>query len=103
MEVTDGVNSGMEMGETICVNGVCKATEDERNQTLLLKDGEKVEGRVSSPQQLPAPVRKGQSIGTVDYYLGEEKIASYPVLSDRTIEKISYSWCVEKVFHDFFH
>ena len=103
VEVTDGVNSGMEMGETICVNGVCKATEDERNQTLLLKDGEKVECRVSIPQKLPAPVRKGQSIGTVDYYLGEEKIASYPVLSDRTIEKISYSWCVDKVFHDFFH
>ena len=85
------------------VNGVCKATENDKNQTLLLKDGEKVECSVSIPQKLQAPVRKGQSIGSIDYYLGQEKIASYPVLSDSTIEKISYSWCVDKVFHDFFH
>lgn len=101
--VTDGVTGGGRLGEEILLDCTCKASEQDREKKILLKNDEKIECRISMPKVLKAPVKKGQTVGTVSYYLGNEKIASYPILTSQSIEKISYQWCVDKVFHDFFH
>ena len=60
-----------------------------------MKKGEKISCRLEMPEKLQAPVKKGNRIGTLIYSLGEEKLASYPVLADRNVEKVSYGWCVD--------
>ncbi|MFR3948591.1 MAG: hypothetical protein ACLTZM_16930 [Ruminococcus sp.] len=48
-------------------------------------------------------MKKGQKIGRVTFSLGELVLDNYFVTADRNIVKITYLWCANKVFHDFFH
>ena len=85
------------------VNGQIKASDSDKKKQILLKDGEKVTCHLQIGKKLTAPVRKGQKIGTVTFSLGELVLDNYFVTADRNIVKITYLWCVNKVFHDFFH
>lgn len=101
--VKDGVEKNSTFGDTAVVSGIPSVSEKEKNKRILMKKGEKISCRLEMPEKLQAPVKKGNRIGTLIYSLGEEKLASYPVLADRNVEKVSYGWCVDQVFHDFFH
>ena len=87
----------------IQVQGVVQATEVDKEKTVLLKDGEKVTCQIRLAKELRAPVKKNQEIGHMTFSLGELVLDDYLILSDRNIVKITYTWCVNKVFHDFFH
>ena len=39
----------------------------------------------------------------IAYYLDGKLIDAYPVYAEKSVEKISFKWYAEKVFHDFFH
>ena len=101
--VKDGVEKNITFGDTAVVSGIPSVSEKEKNKKILMKKGEKISCRLEMPEKLQAPVKKGNRIGTLIYSLGEEELASYPVLADRNVEKVSYGWCVDQVFHDFFH
>ena len=85
------------------VNGIIQAPKEEKEKEVLLKENEKVSCDLQLETQLQAPVEKGQKIGKVTFSLGEQVLGEYFVTSDRNIVKITYLWCVNKVFHDFFH
>ena len=101
--VKDGVEKNSTFGDTAVVSGIPSVSEKEKNKKILMKKGEKISCRLEMLEKLQAPVKKGNRIGTLIYSLGEEELASYPVLADRNVEKVSYGWCVDQVFHDFFH
>lgn len=103
LAVEEGAEETTLLGETPYVQGVLSVTDQEKARRLLLKNGEKITYQLKLAKDLQAPVKKGQRLGTYFCMLGEETLASYPVLADRKIDKISYSWCVEQVFHGFFH
>ena len=85
------------------VTGEIKITDSDKKKQILLKDGEKVTCHLRLEKNLTAPVKKGQQIGLVTFSLGELLLDNYLVTADRNIVKITYLWCVNKVFHDFFH
>ena len=85
------------------VTGEIKITDSDKKKQILLKDGEKVTCHLRLEKNLTAPVKKGQQIGQVTFSLGELVLDNYLVTADRNIVKITYLWCVNKVFHDFFH
>ncbi|MDO4337910.1 MAG: D-alanyl-D-alanine carboxypeptidase family protein [Eubacteriales bacterium] len=103
VEVTDGVTDGQWPGSKIRVEGICSVSDEEKQKKILLRKDESVTQKVVLPRKLLAPVTKGQSIGSVSYYLGDQLLYSFPVLARQSIGKISYQWCVDRVFHDFFH
>ena len=80
--VTDGVEGDQDIGTQIYLRGKCSVTADDRNKKLLLK---------------------GEKLGRIAYYLNGKLIDSYPVYAEKSVEKISLKWYVEKVFHGFFH
>ena len=99
-----GLSSGN--GESIIgthVNGQIQASDSDKKKQILLKDGEKVTCHLRLEKNLTAPVKKGQQIGQVTFSLGELVLDNYFVTADRNIVKITYLWCINKVFHDFFH
>ena len=77
--------------------------KEEKEKEVLLKENEKVSCDLQLETQLQAPVEKGQKIGKVTFSLGEQVLDDYFVTADRNIVKITYLWCANKVFHDFFH
>ena len=83
--------------------GVVQADDADRKKEVLLKSGEKISCNICLQKELTAPIKKGQKIGEVTFSLGEMVLDRYFVCADRNIVKITYLWCVNKVFHDFFH
>ena len=101
--VTDGVKNMQNIGEKVYLRGKCSVTSEDREKEILLKKGEAVTCKTEIPQKVSAPVLKGEKLGRIAYYLDGKLIASYPVYAERSVEKISFKWYTEKVFHDFFH
>ena len=99
--VKNAVNG--DMHGTIMAQGICQVSEEDRNREILLGKKEKITYTVEMEKSLEAPVQKGQKIGEVVYYLEGKKFCSYPVIAEKNIEKITYQWCVEQVFHNYFH
>ena len=101
--VTDGVEDGQDIGTKIYVRGKCSVTAYDREKEVLLKKGETVTCKIEIPQKVSAPVLKGEKLGRIAYYLDGKLIDFYPVYAEKSVEKISFKWYTEKVFHDFFH
>ena len=101
--VTDGVENMQNIGEKVYLRGKCSVTSEDREQEILLNTGEAVTCKTEIPQKVSAPVLKGEKLGRIAYYLDGKLIDSYPVYAERSVEKISFKWYTEKVFHDFFH
>ena len=101
--VTDGVENMQNIGEKVYLRGKCSVTSEDREKEILLKKGEAVTCKTEIPQKVSAPVLKGEKLGRIAYYLDGKLIASYPVYAERSVEKISFKWYTEKVFHDIFH
>lgn len=99
--VRDGIRT--QLGEEIYLRGKCQILAADRTRKILMKEGERLTCKVKLPREVEAPVKKEDKLGEISFYLGREKIASYPVKAEKSVEKISYIWYLEKVFHDFFH
>ena len=101
--VTDGVENMQNIGEKVYLRGKCSVTSEDREKEILLKKGEAVTCKTEIPQKVSAPVLKGEKLGRIAYYLDGKLIDFYPVYAEKSVEKISFKWYTEKVFHDFFH
>ena len=101
--VTAGVEDGQDIGTKIYLRGKCSVTAYDREKEVLLKKGETVTCKIEIPQKVSAPVLKGEKLGRIAYYLDGKLIDFYPVYAEKSVEKISFKWYTEKVFHDFFH
>ena len=88
---------------SIYIGGQVKATEEEKQQKILLKNDDRLQYQVRLKDELQAPVRKGEQIGRVVYMLNGQKIASFPILAVQNVDKITFLYCAELVFRNFFH
>ena len=57
----------------------------------LIKAGEKAEEKVILPERLTAPVKKGEKMGSVQYYIEDKLMGELPLYSDRSVEKMYVS------------
>jgi len=97
VEVSQGQYEGI-LGETSA--GVpLELSVDPAQETLelLLREEEQVKVTARLPKELQAPVAEGEQVGEVIYTLEGKEIASYPVYTGDSVEKIDFSWCMEQV------
>ena len=103
IKIEKGVQKDSAIGDEAVIQGILSVEDKEKNKKILLKKGEQMSYELKLKKNIKAPVAKGEKIGTYSCILNGETIASYPVLSDRKIDALTYQWCVEQVFHGFFH
>lgn len=72
--------------------------EESRHLKMLLGQDEQVEVSYQLPESLEAPVTAGTEAGRVDYSLGGQLLASYPVYIGQSVERIDYRWCLEQLW-----
>ena len=87
----------------IYIGGRINATEKEKQQKILLKNDDRLQYQVCLKDELQAPVRKGEQIGRVVYMLNGQKMSSFPILAVQYVDKITFLYCAERVFKNFFH
>ena len=66
--------------------------EAKDNFNLLLKKSEveDVTQKVNLPQNVTAPIKKGDVLGTVDFYSGDKQIGSVDITAAETVDKMSF-------------
>ena len=70
---------------------------EESSLPYLLCAEDKVEVKTSVERQLEAPVKKGEKIGQVSYYLNGELIREYAVVTKGRVDKTNYKWFLQYI------
>lgn len=70
----------------------------EHHLRVLLKDGEKIEKKISLPGKTTAPVEAGCTMGYVKYYLNGELLKEYPVITKAYVEELDFRWIVKYIW-----
>lgn len=65
--------------------------------TALVSEQDQIRIVRKLPEILEAPVLEGQVVGAVEYYLNDQRIASYPVLAESGVEQFTFSWCISQI------
>ena len=76
---------------------VALAQQDEKSLPWLLCEDDVVEVKVELAPQLNAPIHTGEEAGKVSYYLNQELIQEYPVVTAGEVEKTNYPWVLRYV------
>ena len=68
---------------------------------ILMNQNEPVTIKKKVVKELTAPVAAGMAVGQVDYYVGEDLIASFPVTASETVGKWDLEFCVKTLLNGF--
>lgn len=74
-----------------------KATKEEREQKVLLREDEKAVANISCQKTLEAPLKSKTRVGKVTYQIGDSILAEYPIQTSKTIKPKSFRWCFRKI------
>ncbi|NBH12687.1 D-alanyl-D-alanine carboxypeptidase [Lachnospiraceae bacterium] len=64
----------------------------EEKLVVLKRADEEIKTIYDIPESLEAPLKEGQQVGSVRYYLGERQIAEIPVCAGKNVKKQESSW-----------
>lgn len=64
-------------------------------------DLSKVKRKAVYKEKIEAPVKKGEKIGVVQYYLDEKMIGSIDIIAEQSVEKISYKSAMGNALEEF--
>lgn len=66
----------------------------EENFKILIRDGEELRAKLELAKYWNAPLKKGEKVGMLTYYLESQKIAEYPLSIKKTVKKRTVWWCI---------
>lgn len=69
---------------------------------VLKRDGEEVKAIYDVPENLEAPIKEGQKVGSVTYYLEERQIAEIPICAGKSVKELKPSWYQDYLMKLFF-
>lgn len=97
LAVVNGQKKGTAIDDVATTRLEYGADTEQMHLSLLLRKDEQITVRYQLPAQLEAPVRKGQQVGVVQYFLGEKLLQEYPVYAGERVDVRDYYWCLEQV------
>ncbi|MGN0290986.1 MAG: D-alanyl-D-alanine carboxypeptidase family protein [Lachnospiraceae bacterium] len=65
---------------------------------ILKGKSEKVQVKYTGKKSLTAPVKKGEVVGSAEYYIGREKIASYPIVTTEQAKERTQEWYIHCIW-----
>lgn len=71
------------------------AVREDSGFQMLLKEGEQVTVKKKLEEKVKAPIKQGQVVGEMEYFLNGEKIASYQIEVCESVKKRSFFWCLK--------
>lgn len=74
---------------------------EERSLKILLADDEKVTVEMEIPKELKAPVKKGQTVGSVVYRLNGDVLKAYPVSLMEGADRLTPLWYLKTMIKNY--
>lgn len=87
------VNKGTQLSVNLCYKETFTFIDTKGSDLSAIKTV------LSLPKHLTAPITIETPIGTLDYYLKDEKIGSIPIYPVTSVKRISYSYCIKELFY----
>lgn len=85
----------LEKGEPEIINVV---TGEKASVFIEKGTGENIKEKIVTDVNIEVPLEKGDKVGTLEIYNGEEKIKEVPLISDQEVEKVSvFTYCGRKI------
>ena len=72
------------------INHTCRISYPEFSAVVDKPDVEKIEYRAELPESIAAPVKKGEKVGTIGYYLNDKLIGETNIVADENVPKIGF-------------
>lgn len=69
----------------------------EGSASLLMRKDEIIKIIYQLPQYLVAPIKEETIVGNAKYYIGDELLGEYPILTTRSIDDIDFKYIFDKV------
>lgn len=92
LSVSGGVSTEDPYEEEVQVS--LKYQEEVDTFKVLLGKTEKVTVKEEIAKTLNAPVKKGRVVGNVKYFLGDQELASFPVVTKEEVRERTFCWCL---------
>lgn len=80
-----------------------KPAAQQSAQNMLISDSDVVKMRAELPKVIEAPVKKGDVLGTLDYYVNGQLTAQMPVLASQDIAERTLWWYFKLVLSRYFY
>lgn len=97
VKVENGIPKSQNLQDTALVNTSLKCPKDDSIK-MLLSENEKITADYQMKEQLTAPVKSNTEIGKVTYYLNGKPLREYPIITTQNIDKLDFSWCLDKIW-----
>ncbi len=68
---------------------------------VLAKREEKIEYIIEQDDKIEAPIKAGTKVGEVVYFLGEKELASFPIVTENSIQVKTFTWYFEKILKQY--
>ena len=65
---------------------------------LLMHRDEELDCEIVQPDEVQAPVEANEKLGEVRYYLNEEPITVYEIVSEDAVKQKDFEWYFKKIF-----
>ena len=77
----------------------------ESSPSFLIKKGEEpsITYEINIPESIQAPITQGQQLGTISYYLNNDKIAEVSLTAENSISKITFINMMKSLFSNWFN
>ncbi len=95
---------GKSLGNIKVLGGVrdfCEISHSAFSSVVKSSELEKIQTEVDIPENIKAPVKKGDKIGCIKVLMGETEIGQIDVICDSEVEKISFFGVFEQIFKNF--
>ena len=93
IEVKDGIPENGRVNEKAYV----EISVPEEEWQALLKDTEEIKEYSEWKESLDAPVKKGEKVGSIRYFLGDTVIKSVEVKTCKSVYERTFKWCLAQV------
>ncbi|MBQ1189227.1 MAG: D-alanyl-D-alanine carboxypeptidase, partial [Lachnospiraceae bacterium] len=74
---------------------------NQRSLKVLMRKDETVTIKKKVPGSLKAPIEEGVPVGQADYYVGNDRIASYPIVTTKQVGRWDVEFCAKKLLNHF--
>lgn len=75
----------------------------ENDFSFLLRDDEKIEIKTTYEDKLTAPLKMGEGVGKISYYLDGNVLKEFPIIVAGHVEERSIVWVFEKIVEMYFY
>lgn len=101
------IDEGLEQLSPAAVrNGVEKSVPVKQESFSYIdtagRDLLQIEKKAVMQKNLKAPIKAGDQVGEMEYYIGEEKLGSTPIVATQNIEKMNYRAALEEALDTLF-